>query len=576
MDLSKFQGIAMGNGMINLRPKVSVIIATYNRSHFVCEAIESVLNQTFQDFEIIVIDDGSIDNTKQVLEKYGSHIQYIFQENKGRAEARNTGIKNAKCEYIAFLDDDDIWLPNKLEKQVIFLDSHPDIELVYTFTEVVDEGGRLLEEETKNHLKLYKKAMKIGYTYEGMSRLCVMFLSTVVVRKKCFDKVGIFDSSIPAFEDWDLYLRIALYYRIGTIPEPLVKYRFHKGQSTMSEFISGRIQTSQKHLSLIDSDRRLSWRGKVSYNFYIHLATMYYIASDFVECRKYALRALKLRPFALFCSRLGVYLLLTLLPFNFVRWIRQIKRNSRLNKLQMYPERIIPEETFGGPLATHLKRYDFAKQFCTNKIVLDAACGVGYGSSYLSEVAKEVIGIDNSGEAITYAKEHYQRENTRFKVMNVHNLEFPDKHFDIVCSFETLEHLDKPERFISEVKRALKDDGIFIVSTPHVKKTNYNPKNPYHKVEFSQRDFVRLLNNYFMSVEIFGQRRLQSIFHYYLQKIDIFHLRALLPNSLRRKICHSVATRSWNEADLGDFVISREGIGRATELIGVCYLSTKG
>ncbi len=169
-------------------PKVSVIIATYNRTHFVCEAIESVLNQTFPDFEIIVIDDGSIDNTKQVLEKYASRIQYIFQENKGRAEARNTGIKNAKCEYIAFLDDDDIWLPNKLEKQVIFLDSHPDIELVYTFTEVINEQGRLLEEETKNHLKLYKKAMKIGYTDEGGSRQVVRVQATFIGRNNCFDK----------------------------------------------------------------------------------------------------------------------------------------------------------------------------------------------------------------------------------------------------------------------------------------------------------------------------------------------------------------------------------------------------
>ncbi|MDP3731821.1 MAG: glycosyltransferase family 2 protein, partial [Candidatus Omnitrophota bacterium] len=374
-------------------PKVSVIIATYNRAHFICEAIDSALNQTFKDFEIIVVDDGSSDNTREVLEKYGSTIYCIYhQVNKGRAEARNTGIKNAKCEYIAFLDDDDIWLPHKLEEQVAFLDSHPEIGLVHTFTETVDEQGHLLKKETKNRFKLYKKAMKLGYTYEGMSRLCVMFLSTVMARKKCFDKGGIFDSSIPAFEDWDLYLRIALYYRIDTITEPLVKYRLHKGQCSISEFISGRIQTSLKHLSLINSGRELCRRGKVSYNFYMHLVIMYYIASDFTECRKYALQALKLKPFALFRSQLGFYLLMMLLPFNFIRWIRQVeplglkadapspkqkhpsqsfvpglkprgflrrglKKNSRLNKLQMYPQRIIPKETYGGPLAAHLKRY---------------------------------------------------------------------------------------------------------------------------------------------------------------------------------------------------------------------------
>jgi len=541
-------------------PKVSVIIATYNRSHFVCEAIESVLNQTFLDFEIIVIDDGSKDNTKQVLEKYGSRIHYIFQENKGRAESRNTGIKNTKGEYIAFLDDDDIWLPNKLEKQVAFLDSHPEIGLVHTFVELIDEQGLLLQKETEKCFKFYRKAMKLGYAYEGMSQLCIMFLSTVVVRKDCFEKVGFFDLSIPAFEDWDFYLRFALEYRIGTISEPLVKFRLHKAHSTLSEFTYGRIQTSMKHLAMLDSRNNFPFRNQVRYNFYIHLANAYYIDIQSAMFRYYALKAIKLNPLILFCPRLILHFLLSFVP---VRMMQMMRAN-------IYPERIIPEEAFGGPLAAHLKRYNFAKQFCANKIVLDAACGVGYGAHYLAEVAKEVVGVDASLEAIAYAKEHYQRENIRFKVMNVHNLEFPDKYFDIVCSFETLEHLQEPIRFISKVKWVLKDDGVFIVSTPHVKRTTYNPKNPYHKVEFSYKDFEGFLKKYFKNVKIFGQRRLQSILHYHLQKIDIFHLRALLPSFLRRRICHTVATRAWDEAGIKDFVISKEGVKRATELIGIC------
>ncbi|MDP3732372.1 MAG: class I SAM-dependent methyltransferase, partial [Candidatus Omnitrophota bacterium] len=255
-------------------------------------------------------------------------------------------------------------------------------------------------------------------------------------------------------------------------------------------------------------------------------------------------------------------------PRGFLR--RGLKKNSRLNKLQMYPQRIIPKETYGGPLAAHLKRYDFAKPFCMDRIVLDAACGVGYGAHYLAQVAREVIGIDTSREAITYAQEHYQKGNIQFKVMNVHNLEFPDKYFDIVCSFETLEHLDEPKRFMFEVKRVLKENGIFIVSTPHMRRTTHNPKNPYHKAEFSHKELESLLKEYFINVEIFGQRRLQSVFHYYLQKIDIFHLRALLPNFLRRKICHTVKTQAWDEAGVSDFVISKEGLKRATELMSVC------
>ncbi len=274
-------------------PKVSVIIPTYNRSHYVGEAIDSVLGQTFKDLEIIIVDDGSTDNTKQVLKNYASRIQYIFQEKKGRAEARNQGMMAAKGEYITFLDDDDIWWPNKLQKQIIFLDAHPHIGLVHTFTEVVDEEGRLLEKETGSRLKLYKKAMRIGYTYEGMSQLCVMFISTVMVRKECLGKVGLFDSRTESFEDWDFYLRFALKYRIDTIPEPLVKSRIHQKQSTRVEFTQGHIGTSMKHLSLLDSHPDFSSGNRIRHNFYVHLASAYYIDRQFTMFRIYALKILK-------------------------------------------------------------------------------------------------------------------------------------------------------------------------------------------------------------------------------------------------------------------------------------------
>lgn len=243
--------------------------------------------------------------------------------------------------------------------------------------------------------------------------------------------------------------------------------------------------------------------------------------------------------------------------------------------MNTYPERIIPEETYGGPLAVHLNLYNFARQFCKDKIVLDAACGVGYGSAYLSEEAGKVIGLDISAEAISYAKEYYQRKNIQFKVMDVCNIDFPDQYFDLACSFETLEHLDEPVKFIYEIKRVLRDGGIFIVSTPCAKKTTYQPKNPYHKVEFSSDDFEGFLKRHFVKVEVLGQRRSQSIFHYYLQRIDIFHLRALLPNFARRKVCHALATRSWDEAGLGDFIISKEGLRRSLEVIGVCQAPIK-
>ncbi len=239
-------------------------------------------------------------------------------------------------------------------------------------------------------------------------------------------------------------------------------------------------------------------------------------------------------------------------------------------KIYRPTERILPEKTSGGSFATHLKRYDFARQFCKGKVILDSACGVGYGTYCLAEVAREVVGIDISYEAIAYAKKNYQKENVIFGVMDVHRLEFPSEKFDIVCSFETIEHIANPREFLVQVKRVLKKDGIFIVSTPNAKKTNYKPKNPYHLIEYSRKDFESLLKDFFDNVEIYGERRIQSNFHYYIQKIDIFNIRSRLPSCICRNLSHLVDTKSWDEVGLSELIIDSRKLSRATELIVIC------
>ncbi|MBN1913037.1 MAG: class I SAM-dependent methyltransferase [Candidatus Omnitrophica bacterium] len=241
-----------------------------------------------------------------------------------------------------------------------------------------------------------------------------------------------------------------------------------------------------------------------------------------------------------------------------------------MNRISSYPERIVPHQTTGGPLASHLKRYDFASHFTKDRIVLDVACGMGYGTFFLSDFARTVDGVDISSESIAYAKSHYKKSNIEFYVMDACKLKFPDQSYDIVCSFETLEHLDYPEEFLKEVKRVIKKTGVFIVSTPHARKTTYKPSNPFHKFELSYTDFESFLKKYFARVEIFGERRKQSNFHYYLQKLDIFHFRAMLPGILRKKVCNAVGTRSWDEADNSDIIIDKKMMPRSTELIAVC------
>ena len=551
-------------------PKVTIIITTYNRCRFVCAAVESVLAQNFRDAEIIVVDDGSRDDTYKLLKRYGSSIHYIYQKNKGRSAARNSGIRLSRGEYIAFLDDDDIWLPGKLESQVAFLDSHPVCALAHTFTELMDERGQPLRKETKKHLRVYRRALRLGYAYEVISRMCLMYTSSVVMRRRCLDKAGLFDPLMEAFEDWDIYLRFALKYEIAVIPEPLVRIRIHTAHSTQDEFTRGRINISRKHLAILDSlEDTLSCR-RARHNFYLQLARAYYIRGDVQKSRENIILALRLGlPFR---KRLAIEpnlwgILLFPGPVN---KLRQLKAASGLSKGRDYPQRIIPLETTGGPLTSHIKRYEFAARFCREKVVLDAACGVGYGSSFLASVVREVTGVDVSPEAIAYAKEHYQKENTRFEIMDVCSLNFPDRYFDLVCSFETLEHLNEPLKFLAQIKRVLKEGGVLIISTPNVKRTVINPDNPYHKVEFSRKDFNNILRKHFSRVEIFGQRRRQSPAHYWIQKMDVFHLRGLLSGALRRKVCHGLATNSWDEAGLDDFIISKAMINRAAELIGVC------
>jgi len=233
-----------------------------------------------------------------------------------------------------------------------------------------------------------------------------------------------------------------------------------------------------------------------------------------------------------------------------------------------YPERIVPDETSAGILALHLKRYVFAEAYCAGRTVLDAACGTGYGSAHLAGVARRVVGVDADEEAVAYARRRYGGPDVEFAVMDVAALAFPDASFDAVCSFETIEHVPDRDTFLAEVTRVLRENGVFLVSTPQVDRTTERPTNPFHHVEYDRADFERLLRARFDEVELFGQRRLQTRRHLLLQRLDVLGLRRRLP-ALRR-VAPLVGTAPTAEVTLDGIVISRDGIERATELVAVC------
>ncbi len=206
---------------------VSIIIPVFNRSVLVMEAIDSVLDQTFDDFELIVVDDGSTDDIRNILRQYGDRLVYIKQENKGVSAARNRGIAAAQGELVAFLDSDDLWLADKLSVQVAFFKKNPHAMICQTEEMWVRNGKRV------NPKKRHRKPS--GMIFEPSLSLCLVSPSAVMIKRELFQEVGTFDETLPACEDYDLWLRISCKYQVYLIDQPfIVKRGGHDDQLSKS------------------------------------------------------------------------------------------------------------------------------------------------------------------------------------------------------------------------------------------------------------------------------------------------------------------------------------------------------
>lgn len=212
-------------GQLNSQsPRVSVIIPTYRRAHNIRECIDSVLAQTYQDFEIIVVDDGSTDSTRDVVAAYGERVRYIYQENRGPASARNTGIQAARGELVAFQDSDDLWLPEKLSLQVPLFDQDPEIGLVYCDMSYFRSHGLC---DRPSSFKSHRPPMSGHVFREMFVQGCPMHTPTSIVRRRCLDEVGLFNEELRHFEDQDLWYRLAMRFKIDYVDALLVQCRVH-------------------------------------------------------------------------------------------------------------------------------------------------------------------------------------------------------------------------------------------------------------------------------------------------------------------------------------------------------------
>ncbi len=197
---------------------VSVVIPSYNYGRYLAAAVESVFAQTYPPLEIIVVDDGSDDDTREVASRYGDRIRYVRTDNRGVSAARNTGVELAKGDLVAFLDADDRWLPRKLELQIPLFDTDEKPGMVHTGSRVFDNptGDTLCEFQPKPLLDVH-----------DLIECCAVSVTSVVVPRAIFAEIGGFDTSLVGTEDWDMWLRIAASYKVVGCREVLVEYRSH-------------------------------------------------------------------------------------------------------------------------------------------------------------------------------------------------------------------------------------------------------------------------------------------------------------------------------------------------------------
>ncbi|MBN1936395.1 MAG: glycosyltransferase [Anaerolineae bacterium] len=208
-----------------LSPTISVIIPVYNGTNFLHEAVDSVLAQTWTDYELVVIDDGSTDGTWNIIQSYGERVRGFHKPNGGVASALNMGLEKMRGRWFAWLSHDDLWLPNKLARQIEFLHQYPQFRACYTDYFVIDSQGTVLcQVETPWYPRAQALRVLFGQMYMGGS--------TMLVERTCFDRVGRFSESLRTTQDVDMWLRLLRQFEIGRVPEKLVKERIHLAQDS--------------------------------------------------------------------------------------------------------------------------------------------------------------------------------------------------------------------------------------------------------------------------------------------------------------------------------------------------------
>ena len=297
-------------------PLVSVVIPAFNGERLIGRTIESALAQTYSNVEIIVVDDGSTDATQEVVRRFGDRVRYLRQPNQGGAAARNQGISAARGDWVAFLDQDDLWLPEKLERQAAVFLEEPSTVVCFTRWSHIDDQGkpmthgstaerdRLLDSVSRQAKPLGRGAVLLPekpFTEALVKRCLVNSCSGVIARKSVLMEVGGFDAGLRGPDDWDLWMRLAVRYSFAYIPEALYQYRHHARQHTQhggTQMLRDLLVVMERWLRSPEICRQAGRRTILSSMARLHdnCATARVNQGEMREARAHYIAALRARP----------------------------------------------------------------------------------------------------------------------------------------------------------------------------------------------------------------------------------------------------------------------------------------
>ena len=489
--------------------RVSVVIPAYNKASTIAPAIESVLRQTVQAVEVIVVDDGSSDETRQRVRRFGDRVRYLRQERSGVSAARNLGIREARGEWVAFLDGDDLWLPRKLERQLEVLSREPSLDavqcsvhLVNDRLEVVDSRPCASAQDTMLDFLLFRNLPGFG--------------STLLARKRCLEAMGGFGTDLVILEDWDLACRLARTGSLRSVPEFLVLYRQHPGNR--SRVVEIHEEPGFRSLGRLFADPALpaairAQEARIWACFYGMLAGGYIQHRQWRRGLSWTWKALRTSP--------------TVCPYFAGMPLRRLRRvftaRQRLSLAGQLMQHAKPCPLCGdgvrvtrprsAPGASELLRCRgcglayWAGSWDADQVkehyhgyygdgsigydpltgrryhallerverlrppgrVLDVGCGAGHFLAVAETRGWEAVGLEVSRSALDALRQVQRERHLAFSIVEgpLAQAGFPERHFDAVTLFEVLEHLDDPMDTLAEVHRLLKDGGLLYLTTPN-------------------------------------------------------------------------------------------------------------